>query len=308
VKVLYAEGCKITTGKQGWAGWYENNSKLADPKEQQAGIRAAAEATKKADIAIVVVGETEATNREAWSEDHLGDRDSLDLLGAQDQLIQAIVETGVPTVVVLINGRPLSINYTAAHVPAIIESWYAGQEGGTALARILFGDVNPGGKLPITFPRSVGQLPDFYNHKPSRNRSYIFSSREPLFPFGHGLSYTSFKLENLRVEPAEIAPNASAKVTVDVTNTGTREGDEVPQLYIHQRVSSVTRPVLELRGFQRVHLAPGEKTTVTFNLTPESLALWNEEMRRVVEPGVFDILVGTSSAKTEATQLTVSAK
>jgi beta-glucosidase len=307
-KVIYAEGCKITTGKQGWAGWYENNSKLADPREQQASIRAAAETAKKADVAIVVVGETEATNREAWSEEHLGDRDSLDLLGAQDQLIQTIVDTGVPTVVVLINGRPLSINYAATHVPAIIESWYAGQEGGTALARVLFGDVNPGGKLPITFPRTVGQLPDFYNHKPSRNRSYIFTSREPLFPFGHGLSYTTFKLENVRVEPAELAPNANATVSVEVTNTGDREGDELAQLYIHQRVSSVTRPVLELRGFQRVHLGPGEKTTVSFTLTPESLTLWNEEMRRVVEPGVFDILVGTSSAKTQATQLKVTAK
>ena len=308
VKVLYAEGCKITTGKQGWAGWYENNSKLADPKDQQASIRAAVETAKKADVAILVVGETEATNREAWSEEHLGDRDSLDLLGAQEQLIQTIVETGVPTVMVLINGRPLSINYAATHVPAIIESWYAGQEGGTALARVLFGDVNPGGKLPITFPRSVGQLPVFYNHKPSRNRNYIFTSREPLFPFGHGLSYTSFKLESLRVEPAEIAPNENTKVTVKVTNTGNREGDEVPQLYIHQRVSSVTRPVLELRGFQRVHLKPGESTTVSFTLTPESLALWNEEMKRVVEPGIFDILVGTSSAKTQATQLRVTAK
>ena len=218
------------------------------------------------------------------------------------------METGVPTVVVLINGRPLSINYAAMHVPAIIESWYAGQEGGTALARVLFGDVNPGGKLPITFPRSVGQLPDFYNHKPSRNRSYIFSSREPLFPFGHGLSYTTFKLENVRVEPAEIAPNANATVAVDVTNTGDREGDEVPQLYIHQRVGSVTRPVLELRGFQRVHLGPGEKMTVSFTLTPESLALWNEELKRVVEPGLFDILVGTNSAKTQATQLKVTAR
>jgi beta-glucosidase len=307
-KVLYEEGCKITTGKQGWAGWYENNSKLADPKDQQAGIRAAAETAKKADVAIVVVGETEATNREAWSEDHLGDRDSLDLLGAQDQLIQTIVETGVPTVVVLINGRPLSVNYAATHVPAIIEGWYAGQEGGTALARVLFGDVNPSGKLPITFPRSVGQLPDFYNHKPSRNRSYIFSSREPLFPFGHGLSYTTFQLENVRVEPAEITPNANATIAVDVTNTGTREGDEIPQLYIHQRVSSVTRPVLELRGFQRVHLGPGEKVTVRFTLTSESLALWNENMRRVVESGIFDILVGTSSAKTQTIQLKVTAK
>lgn len=307
-KVLYAEGCKITTGKQGWAGWYENNSKLADPNEQQSSIRAAAVTAKKADVAIVVVGETEATNREAWSEEHLGDRDSLDLLGAQDQLIRTIVETGVPTVVVLINGRPLSINYAATHVPAILESWYAGQEGGTALARVLFGDVDPGGKLPITFPRSVGQLPDFYNHKPSRNRSYIFTSREPLFPFGHGLSYTSFTLENVRVDPPEIAANENTRVTVKVTNTGDREGDEVPQMYIHQRVSSVTRPILELRGFQRVHLGPGESATVSFTLTPESLALWNGEMKRVVEPGVFDILVGTSSAKTQATQLRVIAK
>ncbi len=306
-KVLYAEGCKITTGKQGWSGWYENNSKLADPKEQQASIRDAADLAKKADVAIVVVGETEATNREAWSEEHLGDRDSLDLLGAQDQLIQTIIETGVPTVVVLINGRPLSINYAASHVPAIVESWYPGQEGGTAVARVLFGDVNPGGKLTITFPRSVGQVPDFYNHKPSRNRSYIFTSREPLFPFGHGLSYTTFKLENLRVEPAEIAPNANATVTVDVTNTGDREGDEVPQLYVHQKVSSITRPVLELRGFQRVHLRPGEKTTVSFTLTPESLALWNGEMKFVVEPGIFDLLVGTSSAKTQPIQLKVTA-
>ncbi len=307
-KVLFAEGCKITTGKQGWAGWYENNSKLADPKDQQAGIHAAAETAKKADVAIVVVGETEATNREAWSEEHLGDRDSLDLLGAQDQLIQAIVETGVPTIVVLINGRPLSINYAATHVPAILEAWYPGQEGGTAVAHVLFGDVNPGGKLTITFPRSVGQLPDFYNHKPSRNRGYIFTSRDPLFPFGHGLSYTSFKLDNLRVDPAEIAPSATAKVTVDVTNTGDREGDEVPQLYIHQKVSSVTRPVLELRGFQRVHLRPGEKTTVTFILTPETLALWNEEMKSVVEPGIFDVLVGTSSAKTQTMHLNVTEK
>ncbi|HEV2992175.1 MAG TPA: glycoside hydrolase family 3 N-terminal domain-containing protein [Candidatus Angelobacter sp.] len=307
-KVLYAEGCKITTGKQGWQGWYENNPKLADPKGQQAGIRAAAEVAKKADVAIVVVGETEATNREAWSEDHLGDRDSLDLLGAQDQLIQTIVETGVPTVVVLINGRPLSINYVATHVPAIVEMWYGGQEGGTALARVLFGDVNPGGKLPMTFPRSVGQLPVFYSHKPSRNRSYLFTSREPLFPFGHGLSYTSFKLENVRVQPPEITPNISAKVTVEVTNTGTRDGDEVPQLYIHQKVSSVTRPVLELRGFQRVHLRPGEHTTVTFTLTPANLAVWNDAMKRVVEPGVFDILVGTSSAKTQTAQLRVLAR
>ncbi|MHB8500106.1 MAG: glycoside hydrolase family 3 N-terminal domain-containing protein [Candidatus Acidiferrales bacterium] len=306
VHVLYAEGCKITTGKQGWDGWYENNSKLADPADQQAGIRQAVEIAKQSQVAILVVGDTEATNREAWSEQHLGDRDSLDLLGAQNQLVQAVVETGVPTIVLLINGRPLSINYIAAHVPAILEGWYLGQEGGTAAARVLFGDVNPGGKLPISFPRSVGQLPDYYNHKPSRNRSYIFTSRAPLFPFGLGLSYTTFKLDNLRVSPASILPGGSVKVTVDVTNTGEREGDEVPQLYIHQRVSSVTRPVLALRGFQRVHLKPGEKISVTFLLSPDDLSIYDDRMRRVIEPGAFDILVGSSSNTTLSAQLQVA--
>jgi len=308
MKVRYAEGCKITTGKQGWDGWYENDTKLADPKEQQASIREAAVIAKEADIAVVVVGETESTNREAWSENHLGDRDSLDLLGAQDELIRTIVETGVPTVVVLISGRPLSINYAAEHVPAILEGWYMGQEGGTALAGILFGDVNPSGKLPITFPRSVGQLPDFYNHKPSRSRNYIFTSREPLFAFGHGLSYTTFKFESLKVEPTTIAPGGTAEVTVEVSNTGNREGDEVAQLYIHQKVSSVTRPVLELRGFERIHLKAGEKRSVKFTVTPEKLAVLNETMKPVVEPGMFDLYVGASSVHTQRGQLQVVAK
>jgi beta-glucosidase len=308
IKVLYAEGCKITTGKQGWAGWYETNSQLADPKDQQASIRTAVETAKKADVALLVVGETEATNREAWAENHLGDRDSLDLLGAQNQLVQAVVETGVPTIVLLVNGRPLSINYIATHVPAILEGWYLGQEGGTAAARVLFGDVNPGGKLPISFPRSVGQLPDYYNHKPSRNRSYIFTPRDPLFAFGHGLSYTTFQLDNLRLESANITPAQNAKVRIDVTNTGASEGDEVPQLYIHQRVSSVTRPVLALKGFQRVHLQPGQKTTVEFTLTPDDLSIYNDQMQHIVEPGTFDILVGTSSATTQSTQLQVLTK
>lgn len=258
-KVLYAEGCKITTGRQGWRAWYDDKVETPDPKTQLASIQAAAQAAHQADVAIVVVGENESTNREAWSENHLGDRDSLDLIGFQDQLIKAVVETGTSTVVLLINGRPLSINFAAEHVPAILEGWYLGQEGGTAAASVLFGDVNPGGKLPITFPRSVGQLPDFYNHKPSRNRSYVLADSRPLFPFGHGLSYTTFRFENLRVEPATIGRSGTTTVRVDVTNTGTREGDEVPQLYIRQRVSSVTRPVMELRGFRRVRLNPGPK-------------------------------------------------
>jgi beta-xylosidase len=305
VKVLYAEGCKITTGKQGWAAWYENKVTQPDPKTEVETIRAAATVARQADVAIVVVGENESTNREAWSEQHLGDRDSLDLLGSQEALIRAVVETGKPTVVLLINGRPLSINYVKEHVPAILEGWYLGEQGGTAAANVLFGDVNPGGKLPITFPRTVGQLPDFYNHKPSRNRSYLFDSREPIFPFGYGLSYTQFRFENVRVEPKSIRPGGSAKVSVDVTNTGDRAGDEVAQLYIHQRVASVTRPVKELRGFQRVSLECGQKVTIDFTLTPEDLSLIDVNMNRVVEPGMFDLMVGANSADTASVALEV---
>jgi beta-glucosidase len=305
VRVLYEEGCKITLGKQGWEGWYEDDTKAADARDQEASLRAAEGAARRADAAIVVVGETEATNREAWSESHLGDRDSLDLLGAQDELVRRVVETGTPTVVFLLNGRPLSINDVKARVPAILEGWYLGQEGGTAAARVLFGDVNPGGKLPITFPRSVGQLPAFYDHKPSRNRSYIFTSREPLFPFGYGLSYTTFRFEDVRVEPSKIKAGEGTTVRVDVANTGTRAGDEVVQVYVHQRVASVTRPVRQLAGFRRIHLLPGEKTTVEVPLAPASLALPGPDMKPTVEPGIFDVMVGPSSADTATVALHV---
>ncbi len=305
VRVLYAEGCKITLGKQGWEGWYEDDTKAADARDQEASLRAAEEAARRADAAIVVVGETEATNREAWSEAHLGDRDSLDLLGAQDELVRRIVETGTPTVVFLLNGRPLSINAVKARVPAILEGWYLGQEGGTAAARVLFGDVNPGGKLPITFPRSVGQLPAFYDHKPSRSRSYLFTSREPLFPFGHGLSYTTFRFEDVRVSPSKVRAGEGTTVRVDVTNTGPRAGDEVVQVYVHQRVASVTRPVQQLAAFRRIHLLPGEKTTVELPLAPGSLALLGPDMKPTVEPGVFDVMVGPSSAETTTVALDV---
>jgi beta-glucosidase len=303
IKVVYAEGCKITTGIQGWRAWYEDKVEVPDAKSQIESIRTATEAARKAGVAIVVVGENESTNREAWSEKHLGDRDSLDLVGYQNQLVQAIVETGTPTVVFLINGRPLSINYAAAHVPAILEGWYLGQEGGTAAANVLFGDVNPGGKLPVTFPRTVGQLPAYYNHKPSLERSYVLTDSKPLFPFGFGLSYTSFRFSNLRVQPARIGTGGAATVSVDVTNSGAREGDEVPQLYIHERVSPLTQPVMQLKGFQRISLKPGEKKTVEFKLTSDMLSILDLEMRRVVVPGVFDIMVGPSSVETQSVPL-----
>ena len=304
-KVVFSEGCKITTAPQGYKGWMADNVQLIDPKTEIGSIQAAADVAKKSDVAIVVVGENESTNREAWSEGHLGDRDSLDLLGSQNDLVKAVVETGTPVVVILINGRPLSINYIAEKVPAILDGFYLGEEGGVAAAEVLFGDVDPGGKLPITFPHTVGALPDFYNHKPSDNRGYEFSTRKPLFAFGYGLSYTTFKFENLRVEPAEILSGGKSKVSVDITNTGSRDGDEVPQLYIHPKLSSVTQPVMRLAAFERVTLKAGEKRTVSFAVTPDMLAILNTDMHRVVEPGVYEMMVGPSSDDTKTARLTV---
>ena len=303
--VFYAEGCRITTAPQGYMGSWFDPVELVDPKTQTGKIQAAVETARKADVAILVVGENESTNREA-GEDHRGDRDSLDLLGAQNELVKAVVETGTPTVVVLLNGRPLSVNYIAEKVPAILEGFYLGEEGGTGLAEVLFGDVNPGGKLPITFPRTVGDLPDFYNHKPSANVDYAFGTRQPLFAFGYGLSYTTFSFDNLRVEPTRILPGGTAKVSVEITNTGKREGDEVAELYVHPAVSSVTQPVMQLKGFDRITLKPGEKKTVTFTVTPEMLSILNLDMHHVVEAGVYELMVGSSSNKTSTVRLTVA--
>jgi beta-glucosidase len=306
VRVLYAEGCRITEGVQGWAAWSEDAIVPGDPAEDAARIAEAVRAAQETDVALLVVGDNESTCREGWAATHLGDRDSLDLLGRQDELIRAVVETGTPTVVLLINGRPISINYAAAHVPAILEGWYLGQETGTAVADVLFGDVNPGGKLPVTFPRSVGQLPVYYYQKPSARRGYLFASHEPLFPFGHGLSYTTFRYDNLRVAPERIGVGGTAIASVEVTNTGDRVGDEVAQMYVRDQVSSLTRPVKELKGFQRITLQPGETRTVEFALAPEALAFLDVNMKWVVEPGVFDIMVGGSSAQVNTVQLEVA--
>ena len=309
VKVLYAEGCKITAkdfGGQGWLGWHENAADLPDPAEDERLIAEAVEAARKADVVLLVIGENETVCREAWGENHLGDRDTLDLPGRQDELVQAVVETGMPTVALLINGRPLSVNYVAEHANALFEGWYLGQEGGTAFADALFGDVNPGGKLPITFPRSVGQLPAYYNHKPSAERGYLWAEKTPLFPFGHGLSYTTFEYENLQVNPAQIKPDGQATVSVEVTNTGKRSGDEVVQLYIHDVLTErVTRPVKELKGFRRITLQPGETQTVEFEVGFDQLSFLNEKMERVVEPGMFEIMVGGNSVDLKVAKLEV---
>jgi len=217
------------------------------------------------------------------------------LPGAQEALLQAVAATGVPVVLVLINGRPLSIQWAADHIPAILECWYVGEAGGTAVAETLFGTNNPGGKLPITFPRSVGQIPAFYNHKPSARRGYLFHDNTPLFPFGHGFSYTTFAYSALEIMPQAIPPDGEATISVTVTNTGQRAGDEVVQLYLRDCLSSVTRPVRELKGFQRLTLQPGESRRVAFTLTPANLALLDEAMHLVVEPGEFAVMVGGSS-------------
>jgi beta-glucosidase len=312
VKVTFAEGCKIT--KEG-GDWWADTSHLSDPAEDSKLIAQAVAVAKGSDVAVLVLGGNEDTNKEAWADSHLGDRDSLDLVGRQNDLVKAVLETGKPTVVLLINSGPLAINYIAEKVPAILEGFYLGQETGVGVADVLFGDYNPGGKLAISFPRSVGQLPIYYNRKPTAKRGYLFTSKEPLFPFGHGLSYTTFEYSNLSVSPAQVGPMSQywvpgnpPKVSVKVTNTGKRAGDEVVQLYIHDLVSSVTRPVMELKDFKRISLAPGESKVVEFVIIPDKLSFLDQNMKRTVEPGWFDIMVGSSSVKYQTAKLEVLAK
>jgi beta-glucosidase len=300
-EVLFAEGCKITETPPDWDA---DKVVLGDPALNAKRIQEAVQVARKADVVLLVLGENEQTSREAWAVTHLGDRDSLDLLGNQDGLAKAIVETRKPVVVLLLHGRPNSINYVAEHVPAILDGWYLGQEGGTAVADVLFGDANPGGKLPITVPRSVGQLPDYYYQKPSAKRGYLGSTTQPLFPFGWGLSYTTFKYANLHLNPATIGTSGETKVSVDVSNTGKVRGDEVAQLYIRDEVSSVTRPIKELRGFRRITLEPGETRTVEFTVGFDQLSFLDLDMHRVVEPGTFKIMVGGNSVDVIDTTLT----
>lgn len=304
-EVLYSLGCKITESEPDWNA---DKVVLGDPALNAKRIQEAVKVAQKADIAVLVLGENEQTSREAWAVEHPGDRDNLDLLGNQDDLAKAIVGTGKPVVVFLLHGRPNSINYIAENVPAILDGWYLGQETGTAVADVLFGDYNPGGKLPITVPRSVGQLPDYYYQKPSAKREYLGSTVKPLYPFGWGLSYSSFHYANLRLAPESIGTQGETKVSVDITNTGTRRGDEIVQLYIRDDVSSVTRPVKELRGFRRISLDPNETKTVELSLGPQELSFINREMRRVVEAGAFTIMVGGNSDDLITTKLTVVEK
>jgi beta-glucosidase len=299
--IVFAQGVKITEGDDWWA----DEVKLADPAANRKLIAEAVEAARGVDQIILTLGDTEQTSREGWAESHLGDRSSLDLVGEQQELFDALKTLGKPITVVLINGRPPSITKISEQANAIVEGWYLGEQGGNAVADVLFGDVNPGGKLPVTFARNAGQLPFFYNHKPSARRGYLFDNKEALYPFGFGLSYTSFEIGAPTLSAAKIAPNGKVTVTVNVRNTGKRAGDETVQIYVRDKVSSVTRSVKDLRAFKRITLAAGASQNVSFTLDEQAFRMWNDKMTRVVEPGEFEIMAGNSSANVKSVTLTV---
>ncbi len=300
--IVFAQGVKITEDDD----WWDDAVALSDPAVNRKLIAQAVAAVKNVDQIILTLGDTEQTSREGWAKNHLGDRDSLDLVGQQQELFDALKATGKPITVVLINGRPASINAISTQANAILEGWYLGEQGGNAVADILFGDVNPGGKLPVTIPRSVGQLPFTYNYKPSARRGYLFADATPLYPFGYGLSYSKFDVGAPTLSSAKIAKNGNVTVSVSVKNTSTRAGDETVQIYVRDKISSVTRSVMDLKAFKRVNIAAGATQTVSFTLTPESFQMWNDKMVRVVEPGDFDIMAGPNSVELKTVTLTVT--
>lgn len=284
-KITYVKGCDVI-------------------EDELNEINKARTAAKNAGIAIVIVGENDRRAKNGRGTDGEGkDVASLDLTGRQEELIKAVYETGTPTIVILINGRPLSTPWVSENVPGIIEAWNCGEKGGDAVADILFGDYNPSGRLSVTVPRHVGQLPVYYNYKPSKeywinsreDRAYIDMNHLPLYEFGFGLSYTSFSYSDLSISPQDNGDEGDFNVSLDVTNTGSRAGAEVVQLYIKDVVSTVTRPVKELKGFEKVMLEPGQKKTINFTIKPEQLSFLDQNMKRIVEPGLFTVMVGSSS-------------
>ncbi|SOB87390.1 beta-glucosidase [Sphingomonas guangdongensis] len=301
-EVLHAQGVFITQSEDR----SEDEVLLADPAKNRALIAEAVMVAQGADVIILAIGDTEQTSREGFAKNHLGDRTSLDLLGEQNALFDALHALGKPVVVCAINGRPPSWPNVVARANAVLECWYPGQEGGTAVADALWGDVNPGAKLPVTVARNAGQLPLFYDAKPSVGRGYLFDTTAPLFPFGHGLSYTRFEVSTPVLSAARIGPAGTVDVAVTVRNAGDRAGDEVVQVYVRDEVASVTQPGKKLVGFQRVTLAPGETRTVTVPLDRRAFALWNRELQEVVEPGRFTIMAGPNSLDLKSATLEIA--
>ncbi len=309
-KVVFAEGCRISepdaTPHQNFFSPYEPPTEQTD----QRLLREALEVAKTADVVVLALGGNESVSRESLGnagpgKPSYGDSDTLELPGRQNELAHAIVALGKPTVAVLLNGKAYALEQLATDVPAILEGWYLGQETGNALAGVLFGDVNPSGHLPVTIARNVGQLPVYYYRTPAARRGYVFRDNSPLFPFGHGLSYTTFALSRPTSDRERLSTSESARVSVTVINTGPRAGAQVVQLYVHHPLSSVVQPELALRSFKRVHIEPGASTTVSFDVGPDQLSILDGQMRRTVEPGPVDILVGTSSADMSSVRLTI---
>ncbi|MGA7678261.1 MAG: glycoside hydrolase family 3 N-terminal domain-containing protein [Dehalococcoidia bacterium] len=294
--VTVLEGIKAKVGKGTsilYAAGCEYNSASKD------GFSEAVKAAQTADAAILVVGGKSGLTPDCTCGE-MRDSAELRLPGVQDDLVKAIYETGTPVVLILVDGRPLALGWIVEKIPAIIEAWLPGEEGGNAVADVLFGDYNPGGKLPISFPAKVGQIPVYYGHKPSGSRSqfwgdYVDASTSPAFEFGYGLSYTTFNFSNLRIEPNRVPLTGKTSIIVDIKNTGNRAGEEVVQLYINDVVASITRPVKELKGFKRIALEPAETRTVEFELPAEALGFYDKDMEFTVEPGVFKVMVGRSS-------------
>ena len=298
-RVLYAEGCRInrqlpSSSMQAWEQM--NDPGFATAEENQPLIDEAVRVAKDADVILLALGENETLAREAWDVSHKGDRASLDLFGSQTELANALFRLGKPVIVYLMNGKPMAIGPLAERAQAVIEGWYAGQETGTAAADILFGDVNPSGRLTISFPRSAGHIPAYYNHKPgARIYDYLDASAQPLFPFGFGLSYTTFSYSPPELSAPRMTWNGSLTVSATVTNTGPMAGEEVVQLYVCDEAGSVTRPVRELRGFQKVRLGAGESRRVTFTLDRAALAFHNVNLDYDAEPGLFKVWIAPHS-------------
>jgi beta-glucosidase len=299
----FAQGCTIS------------NNELADPANEcasDAGFDEAVAAANQADQVVLALGETREMSGEAES------RSDIDLPGLQQELIDRIAKTGKPFAVVLFNGRPLTLNKVVASSPAVLEAWFPGTEGGNAVADVLFGKVNPGGKLPVSFPQSVGQVPIYYNHEPAGrpcDTTFKWNSRyrdlptcAPLFPFGYGLSYTTFAVSNLKLDSATMSQKGSVIASVDVKNTGSREGDDVVQLYIHDPVASISQPVRRLRGFQRVTLKPGETQNVSFRLDASDVGFYDNQGKFVVEPGTIDVYAGDSSTADQTASFQVTGR
>lgn len=305
-KVVYAEGCRISEpdtapNSNGYLPY-----KAPDEAVDRKLMGEALDIAKSSDVIILALGGNEAVSREATGDPIFGDSDTLELPGRQNELVRKLKALSKPTVAVLLNGKAYAIEQLAEEVPAIVEGWYLGQNTGDAIADVLFGDVNPSGRLPVTIARNVGQLPVYYYKTPAARRGYIFDSNKPLFPFGFGLSYTKFLFGKPSVDRSHLVRGETATVSVTVTNAGTRSGDEIVQMYVHHPVSSVVQPVELLRGFKRIHLDPGQIKTVTFEVGTEQLSILDANMQQVVEPGPVDILVGANSSETEQVEINIS--